>query len=286
MPELAHVGGRIVPLAEATIPLMDRNVTFADAAYEVMRSAGGRLLFEDRHWDRLERTLTALEIPMPGRADLSAAARDLVEAAGYAEGVFVIHVSRGVGPRSRLDTPARPTWYAWVTERPAPDPARMAEGVTLVSVAEERWARCDLKTTMLLPSVLAGRRARAAGAYDALFVGEDGLANEATAANVGIFVKGVLATPGCSSRILGGITREVVLEVARADGWTVEERPAPIDEIRAADEVFLTGTTVDILPVVAVDGVRIGTGRPGPQVVRLAEAYGRRCREEIEQGEG
>lgn len=282
MPDLAYVGERIVPLGEATIPLLDRNVTFADAGYEVMRSLAGRLLFEGPHWDRLERTLTALEIPMPARGELSAAARALIAAAGYDEAVLVVHVSRGIGPRNRFDTPARPSWYEWVTERQHPGAARMAEGIELVSMVEERWARRDLKTTMLLPNVLAARRARAAGAYDALFVGEDGIVNESTAANVGLFAQGVLATPGCSSRLLGGITREVVLEVARAEGWTVEERPVRIEEIRTADEVFLTGTTVDVMPVVAVDGVRIGTGEPGPQVRRLAEAYERRCRAEAE----
>ena len=276
MPEIAYVNGQFLPLAEATVPVEDRGYQFADAVYEVVRTYGGRLFALDEHLDRLWRSMTAIGLA-PGfhRAELAAVLREATRRAGFAEALVYAQVSRGVAQRHRgAPTGARPTVV--VTVRALPDTtAARTRGITCVTVPDNRWGRCDIKSVALLANVLAYEQARAAGADDAIFVEADGTVNEATAGNVFLFQGGTLVTPASGPRLLGGITREKLLAAAGAAGIPAVERRVTRADLVAAEEVFVSSTTAEVVPVRAVDGRAVGAGRPGPQAARLAAEFAR-----------
>ena len=169
----------------------------------------------------------------------------------------------------------KPTIVMTVRELLAPAMKLSATGIAVITMPEFRWARRDIKSIALLPSVLAYHAARKTGANDAIFVEEDGPANEATAGNVFLVTQGWLRTPPKSTHILAGVTCDKLLEAARAAGIeTVEERITKAD-LYSAEEIFLTSTTTEVAPFVAVDGKPIGTGKPGPVSARIYEQFAR-----------
>ena len=264
MPDIGFVNGRFMPLAEATISVEDRGYQFGDGIYEVIRTYHGIPFRLEAHVARLERSAKALELALPMSAsEWSRDVREGVRLAGYPECKIYIQLTRGVAPRDHL-FPADTSPTMVMTVRPLPEPERNAfdAGVGVITVEDLRWGRCDIKTVNLLPNVMARQQARAAGASEAIFV-QGGEVTEGAVSNVMIVRSGTVITPPAGRRILSGVTRGVVLDLARKEGIPVEEQTLGVDEFRAADEVFLTGTTLEILPVVRVDKTLIGTGRPG-----------------------
>ena len=271
MPNLASVNGRVVPLARAKVAVLDRGFLLADGVYEVMRTYAGQIFAAEAHLNRLGDSLRGARIPWPvPRPVLLRHLRRLHARSGWREVRIYVQVTRGVAPRQHGFPPGvRPTWVAWVEKSPPEDAMRRRRGVAVITVADPRWARCDLKSIALLPNVLAKQAAIDAGAHDALFVGRDGLVREASSASVFVVQGRTLRTHPLGPEILPGVSRSVVIEVARAARLRVVEKPFRRAALYAADEVFLASTMQEVLPVVRVDGRRIGKGRPGPVAAGL-----------------
>ncbi|MEJ5233026.1 MAG: D-amino-acid transaminase [Geminicoccaceae bacterium] len=280
MARIAYVDGRFVPISTPAIAIEDRGLQFAHGVYEVIKAVGGRLLDLDRHLDRLERSLAAIDCPPPtSRAALVLLLEELLRRNRLAEAVLYLQVSRGTAPRNHVWADGLEPNLV-VTVRPArfPTPSEQREGVRVLTLPDERWARCDVKSIALLPNVLAKQKAAAAGCREAWLVDPDGVVTEGASSNAWIVDReGVLRTHPLGPAILGGVTRDVVLELARAEGIAVAERPFTLEEVRTAREAFLTSTTSLVLPVTEIDGRPVANGRPGETTRRLAARYAGRC---------
>lgn len=280
---LVYLDGAIVPLAAARISPEDRAFLFADGVYEALLARRGKLLLWEEHARRLRHGLAALRLPLGDVAPLRAAAESLLAANGLigGEAVLYLQVSRGAAPRAHAfpDPPVPPTVYMAAKPHRGHPPERVAGGVAAITVPDDRWARCDVKSTALVANVLANQAAKEAGAHEALFV-RDGIALEGSHSNLFVVGRdGALATYPACNYILEGITRNQVLLLASDLGVPVTERAVPLAELRSAAEVFITGTTTEVLPVTSIDGRPVGDGRPGPVTLRLREAYLRRLDE-------
>lgn len=274
MPRLAYVDGRMVPLAKARISVEDRGLQFADGVYEVCAVLAGRLLDWSRHVERLRRNLAALFIAEPmGMAAIGLVARRLIAANRATEALLYIQITRGPARRDHgFPAQARPTLV--MTVRPfdfAQRVGQQAGGVPVITVNDQRWDRCDIKTTGLLANVLAKQDARAAGVFEAWLVANDGVVTEGSSTNAWIVdVGGAVVTHPLSARILPGVMRAAVIEAALAAGMAVAERQFMVEEALGATEAFITSTTVPVLPVIRIDDHAVGDGKPGPVAARLA----------------
>ena len=272
---LVHQNGSVVPLAEARISPLDRGFLFADGLYEVALAWRGRLLLWAEHEARLRAGLRAIRLPFD-TGPLAAAGEELLRANGLLDGfaVLYVQVTRGAAPRTHgfPDPPVPPTVYMTARAHRLHEEDFAAAGVGVASVPDIRWARCDVKSTGLLANVLAQQQAHEAGAWEAIFV-RDGLAIEGSHTNLFVVRDGELWTHPAGQSILEGVTRNVVLALAPDLGVVVREGAAGLADPASADEVFLTGTTTEVLPVVRVDGRTVAAGPPGPVTRRLRAAY-------------
>lgn len=280
MTRTIYLNGAFVDEAEATVPVMDRGLLFADAVYEGIGVLDGRLVDGAKHLDRLDRSLAAVGIPAPmGRADLVAVLHELVGRDGLDEGFLYLHVTRGVVERNYVHAgDLVPTVFAFT--QPQHGVAASGEPVvrTMRTFPDLRWARRDVKTTNLLGQVLAKQAAAEAGDDEALLVKGDAgdAAAEVTEGGAVSFfpvVDGRLLVRPLSPEILPGVTRSSVLPVAVGEGLAVEERTYTLAEAMAADEAFITGASSYVEPVGAIDGVPMGDGTVGPWTRRLRAAY-------------
>ena len=275
---LVYLNGTFHDKRDARISVDDRGFIFGDGVYEVWRVVGGSLFEPERHRSRLLGGLRELEIAVPdelqGNALWSIAERLLTENdLREGDATLYVQVTRGAAPRAHYFPPAgtAPTLYI-ATSRFAPPAANVrASGAAALTMPDVRWLRCDLKTIQLLPNVLGKQRAVAAGAIDSIFV-RDGVVTEGTHTNVFAVVGGVVRTHPLDNFVLAGVTRAVVLELAARLRIPAREDAVTIDELRAADELFLTGTTTDVLGITSLDGAPVADGRPGPLTAALYEA--------------
>ena len=280
MSRIAYVNGRYLAWRDAKVHVEDRGFQFADSVYEVCEVRGGRLIDERRHLDRLIRSLDALRmrVPMPRRA-LGVVLREVVARNRVGYGIVYLQISRGVARRDPAFPAAAVKPTLVVTAR-ALDRTRneaLAEsGIAVISVPDNRWGRVDIKTTALLPNVLARQAALDHGARDAWFVDIDGAVTEAASSNAWIVTAaGVAVTRPADHAILRGITRTVVLDVIKAQGLAFEERAFTLDEAYAAREAFITSASQIVIPVVAIDGRPVGNGAPGLIATALRRDYHR-----------
>ena len=278
MTRTVYVNGTYVPEGEARVSVFDRGFLMADGVYEVTSVLGGRLVDFDGHVRRLERSLTELDMTMPMPAEaLLRMHRELVARNGIDEGMVYLQVTRGnPGDRSFVfpDPATTPqTVVAFTQDIPDLADAPAAKvGFRVISIPDIRWRRRDIKTVQLLYPSLGKMMAKKAGADDGWFV-EDGFVTEGTSNNAWIVKGNRIVTRALSPDILHGITRAAVLRFAEAAQFVIEERSFTIDEARAADEAFSTAASIFVMPVVEIDGAKVGTGRPGPVATRLREIY-------------
>jgi D-alanine transaminase len=271
---IVYLNGSYLPAERAQLSALDRGFVFGDGVYEVWRVVNGRLFEAERHRERLERGLRELRIGPPDGADadgLRTIAERLLRENGLTEGhaTFYVEVTRGVAPRTHQFPPAgtRPTIFAYMAKfKPIEQDRR--NGVRAITRPDVRWLRCDIKTVQLLPNVLAKQAAVESGAFEAIFI-RDGVATEGTHSNLFAVLNGELRTHPANNLILPGITRDVVIELAREQGVPVREEAVTEAELRQCEELFFTGTTTDVLPVVRVDDFSVGNGRPGPVAALL-----------------
>lgn len=283
MGRVAYVNGRFVAHGEAAVHIEDRGYQFSDAVYEVWAVFDGKLADAEGHFVRLERSLGELRIPMPmSRAALTLVLREALRRNRLRDGTLYLQVSRGVAPRDHAfpTTPVAPAVVitAKSVDRPTVE-AKAALGVSVITTPENRWGRCDIKTVSLLPNALAKQAAREAGAAEAWFVDELGFVTEGASSNAWIVGQdGTLMTRDTNANILRGITRSTLLDVIRAAGMQVQERPFTPADALAAKEAFITGAGTLVLPVIAVDGKPVGDGTPGPVAKQLRRLYIERAR--------
>ncbi len=273
MPDIGFVNGQFMPLAEAVVSVEDRGFQFGDGVYEVIRTYGGRPFQLNAHLARLERSAKAIDLPCPlSSAQWAERVAEGIRLAGYQECKVYLQLTRGPAPRDHVfPTAVHPTVVMTVRELHLLSEG-LRSGVGAITIPDFRWGRCDIKSIGLLANVLARQRAKEAGAFEAIFI-RDGEVTEGAVSNVMIVRRGVLVTAPEGEHILSGVTRSLVLELARKEGLAVQERPVSEAELRGADEVFLTGTTVEVLPVNRIDGITIGSGRPGPVASLLAARF-------------
>jgi D-alanine transaminase len=274
---LAYLNGEFLPKKDAKISVEDRGFIFGDGVYEVWRVIGGRLFEHERHFARLQRGLKELRIPVPAEATLDGLQEigerlfrenDLADG----EGTLYLEITRGAANRAHQFPSAttKPTIFAMSNPFVPPHELR-AKGATAIRFEDLRWGRCDIKTIQLLPNVMAKQAAAEKGALEAVFI-RDGFAIEGSHSNLMAVLNGELRTHPANNRILRGITRDVILELAREAGIPVREEPILESDIAKVEELFFTGTTTDVTPVIRVDDTVIGSGKPGPIATSLLKA--------------
>lgn len=272
------INGTVFDEADAKVSVFDRGFLYGDSVYEVLRTSGGRPVDLEPHLDRLGRSAAGLMLPMPPLDLLRGALAETLAAAANAESYVRIVLTRGAGEIG-LDTALAENPLRIVIVRPlARPPAELYErGATLQIVhvvrTSPRAIDPGVKSGNYLNSILALAEARRAGAYEALMCDAHGRVAEGSSSNVFVVRGGVVATPPVEVGILRGITRERVIELARAEGIDVREQPLVPDDVRAADEVFITSSIRGVLPIRAVDGRPVGRECPGPVTRRLMRAY-------------
>lgn len=277
--ETVYFNGEYVAKEAVRISPDDRGFLFGDGVYEVVRSYKGRIFALEEHLRRLHRGLCELRIQGVDAAEFADVARELLVRNGMADvdAIVYMQVTRGAAPRRHAfpTTPTAPTTYA--TALPLQRRGDPSRGIKVITVPDTRWARCDIKSVNLLPNCLANQQAQEAGATEAILV-RDGVALEGTATSFfGVF-NGEVRTAPASNYILPSITREVTLDLCREADIPLREAPIFVHELPKAEELFLAGTTVEIMPIVEVDGAPVGDGRPGPVQRRLYDLLAARTR--------
>lgn len=280
MSRIAYVNGRYLPLAEAAVNVEDRGYQFSDGVYEVCEVRGGRLVDEPMHMQRLQRSLAELKIAMPmSLPALRVILRETVRRNRVRDGIVYLQVSRGVARRDHAFPPAGTAPSMVVTARGmdfAAAERTAAEGIAVITAPENRWDRVDVKSISLLPNVLAKQAAKEQGAKEAWFVGKDGFVTEGSSSNAWIVSReGKVVTRPADHGILRGITRTVLLNVLKAQGLELDERPFTVEEAYAAREAFVTSASQTVMPVVRIDGRPVGNGAPGLVATALRRDFHR-----------
>lgn len=281
MTEWAYVNGEFCELSQARVSVEDRGFQFADGIYEVVLAYNRRPFRLPQHLRRFRRSAEAIRLDF----DFDAGTIERVVAQGIERCTFddvhiYLQLTRGTAARvHRFPTDARPTFVATFKPRREIDARVRRDGYALITVPDERWANCYVKSVALLPNVLARQRAIDAGADEAVFVSPEGHVLEGTSANLFAWRDGTLATPPLDRRLLAGITREYLLECAARLSLPTAERSLTVDEVLTADEVLVTSTAVEVLGVVRIDGRTIGSGVVGEITRRLASEFTRGVRE-------
>ncbi len=270
MPNLAYVNGRYCPIEEATVSVEDRGFQFADGVYEVLVYRGARPVMLEAHLARLAQSCRGIRLTLDlDRLDLPGIIAEGVRRAGFDSTMVYVQLTRGVAPRNHVIPECPPTVVLTFRARPVIEARKRTEGLSVMSLPDDRWTHCDIKSIGLLPNVLAKDEARRRGYDDALLLGPGGEVREATAANLFMIRGDCLITQAADETILPGITRVHLLRCAGDINLAVREQPVPLAELLQADEALLSSTTIDILPVVRVDGQPIGDGKPGRWTGRL-----------------
>ena len=274
MPNVAFLNGRFLPLAQAKVSVEDRGFQFGDGVYEVIRTYSRKFFEVETHLERLERSAVAIGLNLVySYSRWKRILEEMNRRCGYKEAKIYIQITRGVAPRDHI-FPVKTKITVVVTARKLvpPPPRYRLRGISIVTIPDIRWNRCDIKAINLLPNVMARQVARNEGAYEALFI-RRGYVTEGAVSNVFALIKSRLVTPLVGPNILSGITRNCILKLAKDMGLPIEERDVAYKELQTAQEVFLTGTTLEVLPVVRVDNQLIGDGRPGKTTKQLARLF-------------
>ncbi|NOV00687.1 D-amino-acid transaminase [Paenibacillus planticolens] len=262
-----------IPKSDIHLSPDDRGYYFGDGIYEVFRVYQGQLYEQEAHLQRLQRTANEVRLTFPFTIpQIGQILTDLVAKNKLIDGTVYMQITRGEAPRAHpFPSHAEPVMLAYCTEVPRPA-ATIHNGIKAITFADIRWLRCDLKTLNLLPNVMAKQAALDHGVQEVV-LHREGTVTECSASNLMIVKDGVLYTHPANHLILHGITRAVVLRLARALDMPVKEEAFTTDQLANADEAFITGTTVEITPILEVDGGPIGTGVPGPHTRKLQEEF-------------
>ncbi len=278
MTRVVYVNGRYRPYAQASVHVEDRGFQFADSVYEVCEVRGGNIIERDRHLARLERSLGELQMALPMTlAALHHVMDQSIRRNRVRDGFVYLQVSRGAGERDFAFPPsgARPTVVCFARSIPLGQSAALAErGIAVVTMPDIRWGRRDIKTVMLLPAVLAKREASQKGAKEAWLVNEAGFVTEGASSNAWIVTQdGRIVTPALSPSILPGVTRAALIDAIASAGFVLDQRQFTPEEATAAREAFITSATNTVMPVISINGKKIGDGRPGTIALEMRKIF-------------
>jgi D-alanine transaminase len=280
MSRISYVNGRYLPQRDATVHVEDRGYQFSDGVYEVCEVRGGHIIDQRRHLARLKRSLAELGIAMPmSETALTMVMRECVRRNRVRDGIVYLQITRGVARRDHAFPPPGTAPSIVVTARTlnvAGNERIAAEGLAVITVPDNRWERVDIKSISLLPNVLAKQAARERGAKEAWFVDGNGHVTEGSSSNAWIVTMGgTVVTRPADNGILRGITRSVLLDVIKAQGLKLEERPFTVEEAYGAREAFLTSASQIVMPVVRIDDRPVGNGAPGSVATALRAEFHR-----------
>jgi len=275
MEALANVNGKQLPLADVLIPALDRGFLFGDAVYEVIRVYQGRPFLLADHMDRLARSLESIRLTGVDVARLTHRVTDTIQAGSFQEALVYIQITRGSGTGRTHAFPAQATPLEFLYVQPYQDAYAdlRRTGARVLTVPDIRWQRCDIKSTNLLANVLAAQAAKEADCLEAIFCKPDGTLVEGSRTSLFGVLDGQLLTAPTTNDILPGITRKLILTLADRVGIVEKETVLRRTELARVSELFLTGTTTEVMPIVRVDDQPIGSGQPGPVTQRLQQAY-------------
>ena len=274
MPDIGYLNGRFSPLEEISISPDDRGFLFGDGVYEVIRAYHGVPAFWGDHFARLARSAKEIQLPFALEyVEFQDILFTGLQQSDYAEGKIYIQITRGVAPREHVfPAKEKPTVFLSFREMAPLTTDLTTQGVKVITVPDIRWDRCDIKSLNLLPNVLAKQRAQEAEAFEAIFV-RDGLVREGATSNIFILKNGEISTPERNQFVLAGVTQHQVINLARKQGRDVQLRPIPLELVFEADEVFLVGTTIEVLPVTNIDGQGVNNETPGPVTLSLQKQF-------------
>lgn len=275
MGQIVYLNGEYLPLAEAKIPVLDRGFIFGDGVYEVIPAYGRALFRLPEHLARLEHSLRSVRIANPhDAAGWRALLESVVARNPWDDQSIYLQVTRGVAPRTQEfpKEAVRPTVFVMASPLKMPTADQRANGVAVVTREDYRWQRCDIKSVSLLANCLLRQEAEDAGAAETVLI-RDGNVKEASTCNVFLVKDGVILNPPKDNLILHGITFDLAIEIARAAGIPLQTREVTRAELFTADEVWLSSSAREVLPVTTVDGKRIGNGKPGPVYARMHQLF-------------
>ncbi|MCK4834509.1 MAG: aminotransferase class IV [Gammaproteobacteria bacterium] len=264
-----------MPVAEATISVMDRGFLFGDGVYEVIPVFGNKLLRPDGHLKRLQNSLDRISLLNPNDDDTWLNIfDDLLARNDGGDRAIYLQISRGAYPKRDLGikTEYPPTVFAMVLQVVAPDIEKVSAGISVITVDDFRWAACDIKSTSLVANVMLKQQAISAGVDDAILI-KNCMVSEGTASNVFVVKNDVLITPPTGHKLLPGITRDLVIEIAKNNTISVEERELKEAELYTADEIWMTSSTREIAPVISLNSEAVGAGTAGDMWKRVMDLY-------------
>ena len=271
---ICYLNGRLMPVAEANISILDRGFIFGDGVYEVVAAYGGRMLGGDGHIRRLLRSMSEIRIANPhSEPEWERLIESVIAANPWKDQSVYIQVTRGVAKRNHaFPQGVAPTVFIMASELVLPSSEEVERGVAAVTAADTRWARCDIKSTALLATVLLRQHSVEHNAYETILL-RDGKLSEGSGSNIFVVKEGVVSTPPTSNRILAGITRDIVIDIAAADRLKIHEREVTEAELRSADELWLTSSPKEVLGITSLDGKPVGDGAVGPVFRRVWALY-------------
>ena len=280
MPELAYVNGVFLPIGEATVSIEDRSYQFGDGVYEVIVAYDGRLFLPEKHLQRLRRSADAIGLDYDFDAcPLEPTILEGLSRCGYPDAMIYVQLSRGTAPRAHaIPEGIKPTVVMTFKECPVVPRKLLERGASVLTTPDTRWAKCYVKAVTLLPNVLAKTDAIRRGFDDAVFISESGEVRECTSANIFMVKDARLRFPPRTEAVLHGITQGFLLECAAATGIDVDEQTSGVEWLRNADEVFMSGTGVEVLGITSIDGRPVGDGKVGPITRNIHEEFKRRVR--------
>ena len=280
MGELAWINGKIEDLTGACVPLEDRGFLFGDGIYEALRIYAGVPFALEEHLQRLERSAAAIMLEIPYTSGVLAShIREFIAQSGCRDGYIYIQLTRGAAPRNHnFPAGAGPNLVMFIRGLAPGHDDHAFRGEPCITLPDERWLRCDIKSINLLPNVIARETAARAGAFEAILHRPDGAVTEGSRSNVFALIDGTVRTHPHSNLILPGITRGFVIEILRQAGVPLEEKAFTLAELRGASEIWLSSSVAEVTPVTALDGVPVGPGLPGKTALLVVEAYRRLAR--------
>lgn len=279
MSKTVYVNGEFVAAENARISVFDRGFLFGDGVYEVIPVVRGRLVDKQHALQRLERSLSAIGMTWPcAKEELVAVLERLLNVDNVQEGSVYLQVTRGAAdrdfafPRDTGEGRVKESLVAWAAPRKILDNPLADTGVAVVSIPDLRWKRRDIKSVSMLAQCLAKQAAVEQGAYEGWMI-EDGQVTEGVSSSAFIVKDRTLITRALSNSILPGIRRKVLVQIAHDHGIALQERTFSLEEALSSDEAFMSSATTLVLPIVSIDGSKIGTGKPGPVTQRLRAMY-------------
>ncbi len=271
-----YLNGEFMPIAEAKVSVLDRGFIFGDGVYEVIPVYSRKAFRLPEHLRRLQHSLDGIKLPNPhSDAEWTRIVEELVARNEGEDQYLYLHITRGVAKRDHAfpAPPVPPTVFVMTSPLPTPPAELLASGIGCVTAEDNRWLRCDIKSIALLPNVLLRQKAVEAGCAETILIRNDEFMTEGAASNIFVVKDGKLLAPPKDNLMLPGITYDVILEIAEANGIPYEVRRVMKEELFSADELLLTSSTKEVLAITHVDGKPVGSGKPGAMFARLHQLY-------------